>query len=56
MKIRIPKPKIKLPSFRLPKPKVKVPSVVQKNSKCDTNDVYFLGNTVRSNRNNTNYS
>ena len=30
MKIRIPRPKLKLPSFRLPKPKVKVPSVVQK--------------------------
>ena len=30
MKIRIPRPKLKLPSFRLPKPKVKVPSVLQK--------------------------
>ena len=42
MKIRIPKPKIKLPSFRLPKPKVKVPSVVQKTASATLMAFTFL--------------
>ena len=42
MKIRIPKPKLKLASFRLPKPKVKLPSVVQKTASATLMAFTFL--------------